>query len=89
MGAADLYGFFTDADPNGERSFGRADVNFSFLSDFDPGRSLDDASCLLAGKFGAGGSKYCSLGLRALDVCVAGGDLGGPQFINGRLAAVT
>ena len=89
LGDADFDGFFTDADANGERFFGRADVSFSFLSDFDPGRSANDASCLLAGAFGAGGSKYCNLGVGALEVGVAGGDSGGPQFINGRLAAVT
>lgn len=89
LGDADFDGFFTDADANGERFFGRADVSFSFLSDFDPGRSSNDVSCLLAGAFGAGGSKYCNLGVGALEVGVAGGDSGGPQFINGRLAAVT
>ncbi len=89
LGDGDFDGFFTDADANGERFFGTADVDFSFLSDFDPGRSSNDASCLLAGAFGLGGAKYCNLGVGALEVNVAGGDSGGPQFIDGRLAAVT
>jgi len=75
-------GFFTDVDPvTGENFFGTADIAYSFLSDFDNGNSANDAACVAVG--------FCDLGRGALEVSVAGGDSGGPQFINGKLASVT
>jgi V8-like Glu-specific endopeptidase len=69
--------------------FGSADVTYSYLSDFDNGLAANDASCLVAADFGLSGAKYCDLGLGAREVGVAGGDSGGPQFVNGKLASVT
>jgi V8-like Glu-specific endopeptidase len=69
--------------------FGTADVTYSYLSDFDNGLAANDASCLVAADFGLSGAKYCNLGLGAREVGVAGGDSGGPQFVNGKLASVT
>jgi len=69
--------------------FGTADVTYSWVSDFDSGSPGNDASCLLASAFGLGGAKYCNLGVGALEVSVAGGDSGGPQFIGGTVASVT
>ena len=65
-----------------------AQIAFSFLSDFDNGLKANDASCLIGQDSGAG-NVFCNLGLGALEVGVAGGDSGGPQFIGGKLAAVT
>jgi Trypsin/PEP-CTERM motif len=80
-----------DADFAGgwEGVFGTADVTYSYLSDFDNGLAANDASCLVAADFGLSGAKYCDLGLGAREVGVAGGDSGGPQFVNGKLASVT
>ena len=82
FGDSDFGGFW-----NGR--FGSAPVDYSYVSDFDNGLAANDASCLLAGARGLGGAKYCNVGLGALEVGVAGGDSGGPQFINGAVASVT
>lgn len=83
-------GFFTDIDPmTGEKFFGTADVEFSYLADFDNGRPANDASCILAGAFGGSGFPYCDLGRGAGEATSAGGDSGGPQFVGGKLAAIT
>lgn len=66
------------------------DLDYSYVSDFDNGDINNDTSCL-AVVFGLGGpfnSKYCNQGRGASEVGVAGGDSGGPAFINGRLASV-
>lgn len=68
--------------------FGTADVEHSYVSDFDNGFGANDTSCQVAGFFGLGGAKYCNTGVGALEVGVAGGDSGGPGFIDGRLASV-
>ena len=87
FGDADWGGFFTARDGNGENFFGFADVDHSWILDFDNGLEANDGSCRLAGAFGLGGAKYCNLGTD-LEVGVAGGDSGGPGFINGRIATV-
>jgi hypothetical protein len=87
FGDADWGGFFTNRDANGENFFGFAQVDHSWILDFDNGLTANDGSCSLAGAFGLGGSKYCDLGL-ATEVGVAGGDSGGPGFINGRIVSV-
>jgi len=63
----------------------------SWLSDFDNGFEANDTSCQVAADpfFGLSGPKYCNTGLGATEVSVAGGDSGGPEFIDGKLAAVT
>lgn len=71
------YGYFGSADPN------------VYLADFDNGTSVNDASCVLAGFFALGGSKFCDTGLGLDEVGVGGGDSGGPQFVAGRIAGVT
>ncbi len=72
------------------RDISTAEIAFSYLSDFDNGRAANDASCFAAADAGiAASAKYCNLGLGAREVGVAGGDSGGPQFINGKLASVT
>ena len=66
----------------------------SYIADFDNGLPGQDASCGLYEAFGyapdyATGGKFCNLGTGATEVSTAGGDSGGPQFVNGQLASVT
>ncbi|MCU0892508.1 MAG: PEPxxWA-CTERM sorting domain-containing protein [Sandarakinorhabdus sp.] len=87
FGDADWGGFFTNRDASGENFFGFAEIDHSWILDFDNGLEANDGSCRLAGAFGLGGAKYCDLGI-ATEVGVAGGDSGGPGFINGRIVSV-
>ncbi len=87
LGDAAFGGFFTDRDATGEGFFGFADYEFSYLSDFDNGLAANDASCLLGGFFGTGA--FCDLGRGAREAGVAGGDSGGPQFVDGKIVSVT
>ncbi|MGB3721929.1 MAG: trypsin-like serine protease [Pacificimonas sp.] len=89
LGDEDFGGFFTDADADGQKFFGTADVEFSYLADFDSGSADNDASCLLAGAFVATTEKHCNLGRGATEATSAGGDSGGPQFVDGVIASVT
>ena len=69
---------------------GTADYDFSYLSDFDDGTINHDTGCLSV-VFGLGGpvtSKWCDGGLGFREVGVAGGDSGGPGFIDGKLASI-
>ena len=68
--------------------FGTANVDRSYVSDFDNGLAANDASCLVASSLLLGGPQFCNLGVGADEVGIAGGDSGGPQFIDGRLAGV-
>lgn len=79
-GNAAFGGFFTDG------FFGTADVEFSFVSDFDNGLAANDAGGLIAQAFGS--SAFNNLGWGNREVGVAGGDSGGPNFIDGMVAAV-
>lgn len=90
LGDAGFGGFFTDIDPaTGENFFGTASIGQSILADFDNGLAANDASCLLGGAFGLTSSQFCNLGLGIREVSSAGGDSGGPQFINGKVFSVT
>ena len=86
-GNAAFGGFFTDRDINGENFFGFADVQFSYISDFDNGLAAQDQAGRIASAVGAG-SMFNNLGLDGREVGIAGGDSGGPGFINGRLASI-
>jgi hypothetical protein len=83
LGDGDFDGGWSFLSQNG------AKIDYSYLSDFDNGTAARDASCIVAADFGLSGAKYCDLGLGAREVGVAGGDSGGPQFVNGKLASVT
>jgi hypothetical protein len=87
-GDAAFGGFFTDRDANGEGFFGFADYENSWVSDFDSGLAVNDTACLIAAAVGAVGFG-CETGVGAREVGVAGGDSGGPQFINGKISSVT
>jgi V8-like Glu-specific endopeptidase len=90
LGDAEFGGFFTDRNPvTGENFFGLAATEFSYLSDFDNGRSANDASCLLAGALSSTAGFGCDLGRGAREAGVAGGDSGGPQFAGGKVVSVT
>lgn len=95
-------GFFTDRNASGRNFFGRAEVEFSFVSDFDNGLRAQDQSRRIANALGLGllGNAFFdntgigSLGLNQLgdlnprEVAIAGGDSGGPGFVGGRLASI-
>ena len=82
------FGGFFDGKPVGG-FFGKADNTYTYIADFDNGLAANDASCKLAGAFGLGGSQFCNLGRGATEVSTAGGDSGGPQFVDGKIASIT
>lgn len=94
FGDAAFNGFFTDRDASGENFFGRADVAFSYISDFDNGLAANSQACRIAAAVMAGGTAaatargFCTNGLGLREVGIAGGDSGGAAFINGRIASV-
>jgi hypothetical protein len=63
-------------------------VQYSYLSDFDNGLAVNDGACLVAAALNLGAGTLCDTGLGAREVSIAGGDSGGPGFIDGRLASV-
>jgi hypothetical protein len=68
-----------------------AQIEYSYISDFDNGLAANDATCIVASNAalaGAAGAAFCNTGLRSREVGVAGGDSGGPSFIGGRIATV-
>ena len=67
-----------------------AQIAHSWLSDFDNGHAANDAACkTVAVVFGlAANPAWCNLGRAAREVGVAGGDSGGPGFIDGLVASV-
>jgi hypothetical protein len=65
-------------------------IEWSYVSDFDNGLSANDASCRVSENiFGLGAAnQFCGVGGGAREVGVAGGDSGGPNFINGLISGV-
>lgn len=87
LGDADFGTFWSDefGEPFGQ-------IEHSWVSDFDrTGDASVDASCIVATTLVglAFGPKFCDLGRGAREVGVAGGDSGGPQFVDGRIVSVT
>jgi hypothetical protein len=66
--------------------FGTADVEFSYVSDFDNGLAANDQAGLIGQAFGTDAFNDVGLGLD--EVGIAGGDSGGPNFINGLLSGI-
>ena len=66
-------------------------ISNSWLSDFDNGLAANDAGCLTASSVFslAANAQWCNLGRGAREVGVAGGDSGGPGFIDGLVASVS
>ena len=86
----DLFqGFFTNIN-GGENFFGTADIEFSYISDFDNGLLINDAAGRIARALGLGdlGGVFDDTGLGDREVGVAGGDSGGPNFINGLISGI-
>lgn len=84
-------GFFTNRDANGENFFGTAEIEFSFVSDFDNGLAAQSQSyniCRAVGGTIAACAPFQNNGLGAREVGIAGGDSGGPGFVNGKLASI-
>ena len=67
-----------------------AQISQSWLSDFDNGLAANDAGCKSVNQvFGfAANAKWCDLGRGAREVGIAGGDSGGPGFIDGLVASI-
>jgi hypothetical protein len=86
-GNAAFNGFFTDP-ATGENFFGTADIEFSYVSDFDNGLAANDMSGIIADAVGAPLGIFNDVGLGDREVGVAGGDSGGPNFINGLVAGI-
>jgi hypothetical protein len=76
--------------------FGARGPQNVYLADFDNGLAANDALCRLSFGTLSGtpiwtdpANRPCGLGEGIMEVSSAGGDSGGPSFINGRIAAVT
>ncbi len=83
-------GFFTDIFA-GENFFGTADIEFSYVSDFDNGTLAQDQARRIANALGLGpigDLNFNDQGLGAREVGIAGGDSGGPGFVDGKLASI-
>jgi Trypsin len=67
-----------------------AQIEHSWISDFDNGLEENDASCLTVQSLFAlaPDPAWCNLGQGFMEVGLAGGDSGGPGFIHGRIASV-
>ncbi len=69
-----------------------AQIEHTWLSDFDNGLAANDAACwAMALQLPALGAspQWCNLGRGAREVGPAGGDSGGPGFIDGLVASIT
>jgi hypothetical protein len=66
-------------------------IEHSWLSDFDSGLAGNDAACLSVERVFALGAdpKWCDLGRGFTEVGLAGGDSGGPGFIDGHIASIS
>ena len=81
LGNSIFGGLFTDD------SFWGAKAEYSFVSDFDNGTFANDAGCIVTLDFGS--TLGCDGWHGAREVGIAGGDSGGPQFVDGKIASVT
>ncbi len=66
-----------------------AQAEYSYVSDFDRvGFAANDASNLVANFLGAPLNQFADTGVGPREVGIAGGDSGGPGFIDGKLSSV-
>jgi hypothetical protein len=90
-GDAAFNGFFTNRDVgglyDGQNYFGFAEVEFSYISDFDNGLAANDTAGRIAAAVGAG-AVFNDTGRGAREVGIAGGDSGGGSFIDGKVTSV-
>ena len=94
-GDALFQGVFTDRDATGpfagQNFFGFAEVEFSYISDFDNGIRAQSQARRIANGIGLGpigNTNFDDNGVGAREVGIAGGDSGGPGFIDGKLASI-
>jgi len=87
--------FFTTRDTTGQYAgqnfFGFAEVQHSYITDFDNGLSAQSTARRIANAIGLGAignANFNDNGVGAREVGIAGGDSGGPGFINGKLASI-
>ncbi len=66
-----------------------AEIDNVLLADFDNGRIVNDASCIATIAVGLTTTRYCNQGLGASEASIAGGDSGGPGFIDGKVSSIT
>lgn len=66
-------------------------IEYTYVSDFDNGTLNNDAGCrvAVAGLGLAPSPKFCDTGTGEREVSSAGGDSGGPEFVDGLIASVT
>lgn len=85
LGDAAFGGFF-------DGFFGTAQTDYSYISDFDNGTATNSQACRVAAAVAGGAAAlangFCTNGLGALEVGIAGGDSGGAAFIDGKIASV-
>lgn len=84
LGNAAFEGFF-------DGFFGNASTKNVWIADFDTGLAVNSQSCRIAAAVAAEGTDltpFCNRGVTN-EVSSAGGDSGGPQFVDGKLASVT
>ena len=79
-------GYWTDRDADGMNFFGTADIEFSYISDFDTGLAQNDMSGNVGNFLGT--TLFEDLGLGLSEVGIAGGDSGGPNFIDNLLSGI-
>jgi hypothetical protein len=83
-------GFFTDEDASGN-FFGTADIELSYVSDFDNGLAAQSQAFRIwrgVGASAAACAPFIDNGLGTREVGIAGGDSGGPGFVDGELASI-
>ena len=84
-------GFFTEVIDGTNFFLGTADIEHSYISDFDNGLSAQSQARRIANAIGLGpigNNNFDDNGVGAREIGVAGGDSGGPGFINGDLASI-
>lgn len=90
-GDSRFQGFFTDRDINGLNFFGTAELEYSYVSDFDNGTRAQDTARRTANGLGLGligNANFDDTGFGDREVGIAGGDSGGPGFVDGKLASI-
>lgn len=91
LGNSLFQGFFTDLIGGTQFFGGVAEIDRSYVSDFDNGLAAQDKSRRIANAIGLGpigDANFADTGLGAREVGIAGGDSGGPGFVNGNLASI-
>lgn len=73
---------------SGELDFFGDIAEYSFVADFDNGLEINDSTCQIAIALDINDARLCDTGLGAREASIAGGDSGGPGFIDGKLATV-